>query len=248
MAITSSLPGRVKTKRSTPISRQKLTAGTALCHYGRLISIALFSGLITGASYPIDRHVGETEVAAYAARVEKVLPSSWKLFKEYNPYGFGFILIRTVDNTQFYALPFGERRYLELLIDLAAKEYPRSAAKITRQEFARKERIRLEIETKQRELLSRIGVQNASQIDTTEYLPIKLEHAPTLIEYNKLVDAMRMNEKNFPRYFTETFGVTFHYPKNYEIGHGVSVELAKRFHEMVEKVKAMFPKYEFEVR
>jgi len=179
----------------------------------------------------------------YAERVERALPSGWKIFKQYNPYGFGMILVRTTENSQFVRMPFGEQQYLELLIYLSVSEYPMASPKISQEEFIRKERRRSEIEQKQKDLLKKISPKEASHLDPTEPLPVTVQNAAILVEYNKLVDEMRANEKNFPRYYTETFGVVFHYPRLYQIA-GVSEDLANRFLQMVEKTKAVFPKYE----
>lgn len=202
--------------------------------------------VVNGCSYPLDPDVGGREVMRYATQVEKVLPSGWKMFSNYNPYGFGHLLIRTQDNKQFLKMPFGFEWYLELLVELSA--HPNIwQKKISREEYARKQNIQLEIDKQQRELFKAIKGRDIVEFDTIEYLPVTLADESRITEFNKLVDQRRLNEVGFPQYYTETFGVTFRYPKRYEID-GIDLSLIRQFHDMVEKVKAVFPRYDGNVR
>lgn len=198
--------------------------------------------LVSACSYPIAPATGEHETILYAKRVQAVLSPRWGMSRDYNPYGFATLLIRTQDNRRFIRLPYGSEGFLELVIYLSARPNI-GQLKITQGEFVRKFGILSEIDRKQRELHIGIRGRDAAEWELLEYLPVVILDEPRITEFNKLVDQRWTNEENFPRHHTETFGVTFQYPKRHEID-GLDNLLVDEFLELVEKVKAVFPRYQ----
>jgi len=202
---------------------------------------ALLSFAIVGCSYPLDPDRGENEVLVFAGKVAKVLPPKWKMFNSYNPYGFGTILIRTKDDARFLRLPTGRKWFLELSIDFSGRS---GKGRISAPEFVEKERTRRSLVARQQNVYRSIFPGADAPYSYIEYLPVAVSHEKEIIEYNWFVDAMRANEQNFPRYYTESFGVRFTYPEPYEID-GIPENLKTEFFAMVDTVKGVFPKYEY---